>query len=148
MAHSSCNLKARSKNYLPIIFHNLSRYDAHHMIKNRTLLSGEKLSAIPRTTETYISFGVSVPVGSYTKNQKNPTITNNLRFLDTFHFMSQSLDSLTKILKLDDFSLIRHFFHRHIRESITSYSLEKTIVHTPIWTHSKFEKPLPNYGHD
>ena len=53
-AHSYYNLKARSTSYLPIFFHNLSRYDAHHIIKNLTLLSGEKLSAISRTDETYI----------------------------------------------------------------------------------------------
>ena len=64
VAHSSLSLKARSTNYLPIFFHYLSRYDAHHIIKNLTLLSGKKLSAISRTDETYISFSVSVPVGS------------------------------------------------------------------------------------
>ena len=41
VAHSSCNLKARSTSYLPLFFHNLSRYDVHHIIKNLTLLSGE-----------------------------------------------------------------------------------------------------------
>ena len=94
VAHSSFNSKARSTSYLPIFFHNLSRYDAHHIIKNLTLLSGENLSAISRTDETYTSFSVSVPVGSYyTKNHKNATFINNLRFLDSFQFMSQSLDS-------------------------------------------------------
>ena len=106
VAHSSCNLNARSRSYLPIFFHNLSRYDAHHIIKNLTLLSGEKLYAISRTDEMYISCSVSVPVGSYyTKNHKNATDTNNLRFLDSFQFMSQSLDSLAKTLKTDDFLL-------------------------------------------
>ena len=54
VAHSSCNLKGTSTSYLPIFFHNLSRSDAHHIIKNLTLLSVEKLSAISRTDETYI----------------------------------------------------------------------------------------------
>ena len=144
VAHSSCNLKARSTSYLPIFFHNLSRYDAHHIIRNLTLLSSEKLSTISRTDETYFSFSVCVPVGSsYTKNHKNATITNNLRFLDSFQFMSQSLDSLAKTLKTDDFSLLKTFFFlRHIRQSIGSYSLEKVIFHTPIWTHSQSSKNL------
>ena len=34
VAHSECNLKARSVNFLPVFFHNLSRYDSHHIIKN------------------------------------------------------------------------------------------------------------------
>ena len=65
VAHSSCNSKARSTSYLTIFFHNLSRYDAHQIIKKATLLSGKKFSAISRIDETYISFSVSVPVGSY-----------------------------------------------------------------------------------
>ena len=97
VAHFSCNLKGRSINYLPIFFHNLSRYDAHHIIKNLTLLSGEK-SAISRTDETYISFSVSVTIGFYyTKDHKNATMTINLRFLDSFQFMSQSLESSENI---------------------------------------------------
>ena len=111
VAHSSCNLKAWSTSYLPKFFHNLSRYDAHHIIKNLTLLYGEKLCAISRTDEVYNSFSVSVHVGSfYTKNHKNATITNNLRFLDSFQFVSQSLDSLAKTLKTDDFPLLKTFF--------------------------------------
>ena len=52
VAHSSCNLKARSTSYLPMFFHNLSHYDAHHIIKNLTVLSCEKMSATSRTDET------------------------------------------------------------------------------------------------
>ena len=135
---------------MSIFFHNLSRYDAHHIIKNMTLLSGEKLSAISRTDETYISFSVSVPVGFYyTKNQKNATITNNLRFLDSFQFMSQSLDSLAKTLKTEDFSLLKTFF------SSTHPTVDGKLLtrkgHFPcsyLDSFPKFEKPLPNYGDD
>ena len=152
VAHSSCNLKARLTIYLPIFFHNLSRYDAHHIIKNLTLLSGEKFCAFSRTDETYISFSVSVPVGSYhTKNHKSATITNNLRFLDSFQFMSQSLDSLAKTLKADDFSLLKTFFLRHIRQSIVDWKLLARKGHFPysyLDLFPKFEKPLPNYGDD
>ena len=150
VAHSSCNLKARSTSYLPIFFHNLSRYDAHHIIKNLTLLSGEKLSAISRTDETYISLSVSVPVGSYyTTNHKNATITNNLIFFDSFQFMSQSLDALAKTLKTDDFSLLTTFFSS--THPTVDWKLLSRKGHFP-YSYSdsfpKFEKPLPNYGDD
>ena len=150
VAHSSCNIKARSTSYLPIFFHNRSHYDAHHIIKNLTLLSGEKLSAISRTDETYISFSVSVPVGSYyTKNHKNATITNNLRFLDSFQSMSQSLDSLAKTLKTDDFSLLKTFFSS--THPTVDWKLNIRKGHFPysyLDSFTKFEKPLPNYGDD
>ena len=65
VAHSSCNLRAQTTKFLPIFFHNLSRYDSHHILKNLRLLAGEKLSAIARTDETFTSFSIAVPVGSY-----------------------------------------------------------------------------------
>ena len=33
VAHNSCNLKATVGSFLPVFFHNLSRYDAHHFVK-------------------------------------------------------------------------------------------------------------------
>ena len=150
MAHSSCNLKARSTSFVPIFYQNLSRYDAHHIIKNLTLLSGEKLSAISRTDKTYISFSVSVPVGSYyTKNHKNATITDNLRFLDSFQFMSQSLDSLAKKLKADVFSLLKTFFSStHPTVDWKLLTRKGHFPHSYLDSFPKFEKLLPNYGDD
>ena len=58
IAHSRCNLKARRSNFLPVFFHNLPRYDAHHIFKNLQLAANEKLSAISRTDETYTSFSM------------------------------------------------------------------------------------------
>ena len=34
IAHSNCNLRARTKRILPVLFHNLSRYYAHHILKS------------------------------------------------------------------------------------------------------------------
>ena len=33
LAHSKCNLKAMTVKFLPVFFHNLARYDAHHILK-------------------------------------------------------------------------------------------------------------------
>ena len=33
-AHNQCNLKKRSTNYVPVIAHNSSNYDIHHLCKN------------------------------------------------------------------------------------------------------------------
>ena len=67
MAHSKCNLQARTTNFLPVFFHNFSRYDSHHSLKTLKLEKSEKLSAIARTDETVTSINLSMPVGSYTE---------------------------------------------------------------------------------
>ena len=56
VAHSKCNLRARTTNFLPVFFHNLSRYDAHHIIKHLVIETGEKLSAIAKNDESYIRY--------------------------------------------------------------------------------------------
>ena len=54
VADTKCNLQARAKRFLPVFFHNLSRYRSHHIVKQLTLLPDEKLSAISRTDEVYL----------------------------------------------------------------------------------------------
>ena len=111
--HSICNLRAQTTKFLPIFFHNLPRYDSHHILKNLRLLGGEKLSAIARTDETFTSFSIALPVGSYKdKRKKYVTLRHSLKFLDNLQYMSQSLDFLAKTSQLKDFVLLRqHFFH-------------------------------------
>ena len=66
VAPSKCNLQARTKRFLPVFFHNLERYDTHHIVKQLILLIDEKLSAISRTDEVYISFSLRMKVSQYT----------------------------------------------------------------------------------
>ena len=56
VAHNSCNLKLRTQTFTPIFFHNLSKYDAHHLLKYIEIQSEEKMTVIPCNSETYISF--------------------------------------------------------------------------------------------
>ena len=109
--HSRCNLKARRSNFLPVFFHNLARYDAHHIFKNLQFAANEKLSAISRTDETYTSFSISVKTGEY-KNKFNVKVPlySHIRFLDSFQFMSQGLDNLAKTLQHGNFKLSREAF--------------------------------------
>ena len=113
VAHSSCNLRAQTTEFLPIFCHNLYRYDSHHILKNLRLLAGEKLSAIARTDEKFTTFSIAVSVGSYKdKRNKLVTLRHSLRFLDSLHFMSRSRDSLAKTVQLKDFFLLhQHFCH-------------------------------------
>ena len=147
IAHSKCNLRARTTNFLPIFFHNLSRYDAHHIIKKLQLQTSEELTAIAKTDETYISFNIKIPVGSYKKKSGDfVKMYHSLRFLDSFQFVSQSLENLAKTLTVQDF--------KHLRESFAGISdnLFLKITRKGFFPYSyldcfkKFEKPLPEYG--
>ena len=101
-AHQQCNLKFRIKPEnlkIPVIFHNLRGYDSHFImqqigeIANKhgyTNKKGEKqdlnINAIPNNMEKYMAF----------------MLGNHLTFIDSFQFMSSSLDKLASNLPKDD----------------------------------------------
>ena len=97
-AHSLCNLRYKIPSYIPVVFHNLSGYDAHLFIRE---LGGHAsdMEVIAKNKEDYISFSIKVSVDSYIdKNGEEKDKLTELRFIDSFKFMSSSLDSLTKNL--------------------------------------------------
>ena len=111
LAHSNSNLRARTKNFLPVFFHHLSRYDAHHILKQLKLKANEELSAIAKTDETFISFSIKTAVGPYKKQcGQLVKLHESLRFMDNYQFFSQSLENFAKTLKANDFSILKHFF--------------------------------------
>ena len=95
-AHSLCNFRYKIPSYIPVVFHNLSGYDAHLFIRK---LGGHAsgMEVVAKNKEDYISFSIKVPVDSYIdKNGEEKDKLIELRFIDSFKFMSSSLDSLTK----------------------------------------------------
>ena len=100
-AHSPCNLQYKIPSYIPVIFHNLSGYDAHMFIKELASSSpdGAKMGIIFKNKEDYITFLISVEIDKYIdKNGEEKSKEIDLRFIDCFKFMSSSLDSLVNIL--------------------------------------------------
>ena len=96
-AHTKCNLQYKIPSYIPIMFHNLSRYDAHLFIKKLAASStdGVKMGVIAKNKVDYISFSIKVEVDKYIdKNGIEKSKEIELRFIDSFKFMSSSLDSL------------------------------------------------------
>ena len=94
-AHQDCNLNFRLTDKIPVIFHNLRGYDSHFIMqnigeiaKNHTYKNknGEEcqmnINAIPNNMEKYMAF----------------MLGNNLVFIDSFQFMSSSLDKLASNL--------------------------------------------------
>eukprot|EP00760_Papus_ankaliazontas_P009483 PhM_4_TR14086/c5_g1_i4/m.107049 len=82
--HNKCNLEYNQKYEMPVVFHNLRGYDGHFIIKSASYYTSN-IRVIAQTFEKYMSF-------SFMK----------LRFIDSFLFMSDSLDKLSTNLKLED----------------------------------------------
>ena len=115
-AHSLCNLRYKISSYMLVVFHNLSGYDAHLFIRE---LGGHTsdMEIITKNKEDCISFSIKVPVDSYIdKNGEEKDKLIELRFIDSFKFMSSSLDSLTKnlvrggkkLFGFEDYSELQH----------------------------------------
>lgn len=100
-AHNSCNLNATSCKFIPIIFHNLSGYDCHLFITELSKVVG-RINLIPKTKEKYISVTKFIPIDSNN--------TAQLKFIDSFNFLSSGLDKLIKTLQIDDFIHLKHHF--------------------------------------
>ena len=101
-AHSSCNLRYRIPDYIPVIFHNLAGYDAHLFIKELAKHT-TKIGVIAKNTENYILFSVKVEVDKFIDKARKTALNEKskeieLRFIDSFKFMSSSLDSLVNNL--------------------------------------------------
>ena len=80
-AHSLCNLRYKIPSYIPVMFHNLSGYDAHLFIRE---LGGHAsdMEVIAKNKEDYISFSIKVPVDSYIdKNGEEKDKLIELRFI-------------------------------------------------------------------
>ena len=116
LAHSLCNLSFRIPSYIPVVFHNLSGYDAHLFIKELGKHSKD-IGVIAKNKEDYVTFSVNVVVDKYVDkegNEKDKLI--ELRFIHSFKFMVSSLDSLTnnlvrgsrKLFGFEDYSELQY----------------------------------------
>ena len=80
------------------MFHNLSGYDTHLFIRELGAHTSD-MEVITKNKEDCTSFSIKVPVEKYIdKKGKEKDKLIELRFIDSFKFMSSSLDSLTKNL--------------------------------------------------
>ena len=93
-AHSSCNLRYKILSYIPVVFHNLAGYDAHLFIRELAKHTTH-MGVTAKNVEDYISFSIKVEVDKYVDREGNERPREiELRFIESFKFMSSSLDSL------------------------------------------------------
>ena len=100
--HSNCNLKYKIPDHIPIVFHNLSGYDAHLFIKELgRRLNKDGIGVIAENKEKYIGFNVKINVKlAEVRNKDGKEVHKNinLTFIDSFRFMASSLEKLASNL--------------------------------------------------
>jgi len=92
--------------FLPIIFHNGSRYDNHYLIKHFAKQYVQKTNA--RGTKTTYDDVKIIPLNAERFLQIQ---IGNIKFLDSFQFLSASLENLVSLL----FKGGKQNFHNTIR---------------------------------
>ena len=99
-AHSSCNLKYRWSKLnpfgrygfkIPVVFHNLRGYDSHLLMEAFGKYKKRRLSCVATNCERFVTFS-----------------TGALTFIDSFQFMSSSLDRLVQNLAEDNDNLFNN----------------------------------------
>ena len=101
-AHQTCNLKLKisAENIkIPVVFHNLKGYDSHFIMNElgELIKKGEdniKINVIAQNAEKYMAFYIG----------------KHLSFIDSFAFMSSSLDKLAGNLEDRDFIYTKDYF--------------------------------------
>ena len=92
-SHSKCNINLRLPKKLPIIFHNLQRYDGHIIFKELNNFDAD-IDVIPKGIDKYMNF----------------IVNRHITFIDLLQFYNGSLDTLASNLNNEDFKhLISEF---------------------------------------
>ena len=95
-AHEKGNWIRRTINFTPVIGHNIANYDLHHVcLALREIEPSTKINVIPSTDEKYISMTFGVLIKTVTgRDGKDRKIYEYLRFIDSFKFLTTSLEKL------------------------------------------------------
>ena len=106
-ACNTCNLQMKLTRKIPVVFHNLRGYDSHMLMQELGRFNKE-INIIPNNMEKYMSFSVGTAYEYQSKGKTVKGTNHNLTFIDSFQFMSSSLEELVKNLRSDDLDKFKY----------------------------------------
>ena len=122
--HRDYKINVKLNHKIPVVLHNLKNYDSHLIMQELGKLS-LKINVMPNGLEKYVSF----------------SFNNKLSFIDSFQFLSSSLDDLVKYLNKDDFKYLSQEFDNNVSDLVK----QKGFYHYEYMSNfEKFKEQLPN----
>ncbi|KYM95371.1 hypothetical protein ALC62_13985, partial [Cyphomyrmex costatus] len=112
---SNCNLNYKDSRCIPVVFHNLTGYDAHFIIKEIATAYEGRVDLLPITKEKYISFTEHVDDIFFIIYRDDKKNCIQLRFIDSYRFLASSLNKLSSFLSKDKLRVLRREFS-HLSE--------------------------------
>ena len=102
-AYNDCNLKLRldpEKMKIPVIFHNLKGYDSHFIMqKIGKMTEEERVYDLVKKDDTEMNKKIDINIiANNFEKYMTFRLGKHLQFIDSFQFMSQSLDKLSSNL--------------------------------------------------
>ncbi|XP_070152494.1 uncharacterized protein [Polyergus mexicanus] len=113
LAHSNCNLNYKESFCIPIVFHNFrlrsvtTGYDSHFIIEEIATAFEGSINLLPITKEKYISFTKHVKDTIEGSDSRSDI---KLRFIDSYKFLSTSLEKLISFLNNDKLQILKSKF--------------------------------------
>ena len=143
-AHKHCNLNFQITNKIPVIFHNLRGYDSHFIIqeigeiikKHTYKVKGNNgkeqvkqmnINVIPNNMEKYLAI----------------MLGNNLKFIDSFQFMSSSLDKLVSNLPKEKKTSLKYTSKRFQGIKLNLMAKKGVYPYDYMDSFNKFNEQLP-----
>ena len=116
-AHNGCNLMVQYRMIIPVIAHNLSKYDLKLFIRDLMKYTDGNPNVIAKSSEEFITVSIKVKVNS--KIKKDGKVKNYyypLKFIDSLKFLSALLDKLMESSKSgcddpsENFPILKKYF--------------------------------------
>ncbi|GFR23278.1 c2H2-type domain-containing protein [Trichonephila clavata] len=94
-AHNTCNLQYQKRYFIPVIIHNLKGYDSHLILKQLSDKYAKSIRIIPVNSHKFTTFQI-----------------DQIKFLDSFQFLSTSLSTLVENLENSNhsFPIFKQFY--------------------------------------